>query len=82
MKGLNEQKKYIEENDFKNMSLYQSTEYKQIGVYSFIYEEDDVKIYPDSLEVKIALDNGDILGLTTKKTISSIIKKEIYQHLI
>ncbi|TXL67871.1 germination protein YpeB [Cerasibacillus terrae] len=64
--GFERAKKYIEENDFKNMSLYQSTEYKQIGVYSFIYEEDDVKIYPDSLEVKIALDNGDILGLTTK----------------
>lgn len=55
--------KYLEFFDMENMSLYQSSEYNRVGVYSFIYTENDVRIHPDAVEVKVALDNGDILGL-------------------
>ncbi|HEY4602528.1 MAG TPA: germination protein YpeB [Cerasibacillus sp.] len=64
--GYERAKKFLTNNDFKDMTLQQSTEYDQIGVYTFLYQQDNVKVYPDSIEVKVALDDGDILGLTAK----------------
>jgi spore germination protein len=54
---------YLESFDLENMSLFQSSEYNRVGVYSFLYTQNDVRVYPDAVEVKVALDNGDILGL-------------------
>ena len=40
---------------------------KQNGALTinYAYTEDDVTIYPDLIKVKIALDNGEILGMET-----------------
>lgn len=40
---------------------------KEYGVITinYAYEENDVLIYPDLIKVKVALDNGDILGIET-----------------
>lgn len=64
--GYEKAKKYLEEFDYKNMTLFRSSEFDNIGVYSFLYQQDNVRIYPDSIVVKVALDNGDIIGLSTK----------------
>ncbi|GEN31829.1 spore germination protein [Cerasibacillus quisquiliarum] len=64
--GFERAKEFLSQNEFENMTLQQSTEYDQIGVYTFLYQQDKVKVYPDTVEVKVALDNGDILGLTAK----------------
>ncbi|GGA61150.1 germination protein YpeB [Ornithinibacillus halotolerans] len=55
---------YIQEHDFESMELLNSSEYGNIGIYSFIYNQDGVRVFADAIEVKVALDNGDILGLT------------------
>ena len=60
--GLLEAEDYIKQFDYDNMIAFQSQQYDGIGVYSFMYEQDDVRIYPDSMMVKVALDNGDIIG--------------------
>lgn len=62
--GLQEAEKYLEKYDFENMELFQSREYNNIGVYSFLYHVDDVRVHSDSVEVKVGLDNGDILGFS------------------
>src|SRR5690625_672041 len=64
--GMEKAKEYLNQFDFKNMEVYQSSEYDNIGVYSFLYNEDGVRVYSDAMEVKVALDNGDILGFTAK----------------
>lgn len=64
--GLEEAKTYLEQFDFENMVLYQSSEYDNIGVYSFVYNQDDVRVYSDAMEVKVGLDNGEILGFTAR----------------
>lgn len=40
---------------------------KEYGIITinYAYEENDVLIYPDLIKVKVALDNGDILGVET-----------------
>ena len=64
--GLKEAEKYLKEQEFDNLSLFRSSQYDSVGVYSFLYEEDSIRMYPDALEVKVALDNGEILGLTAR----------------
>lgn len=55
---------FLEKFEFEGMELYQSAEYNRTGMYSFLYNLNGIRVYADSLEVKVALDNGDILGLT------------------
>lgn len=64
--GLANAEKYLKTLEFENMMVYQSNEYNNIGVYSFVYNEDDVRVYSDAMEVKVGLDNGEILGLTAR----------------
>lgn len=64
--GLKLAEDYLASFDFENMTLFQSNQYDNIGVYSFLYNDDGVRIYSDAIEVKVALDNGDILGLAAR----------------
>lgn len=77
--GLQEATNYLEEYGFDNMVVFQSTQYDNIGVYSFLYAEDDVRIHSDSVEIKIALDDGDILGLSAKNYLMNHRQREIPQ---
>lgn len=60
--GLLAAEKYIEQFEYENMQAFQSQQYDNIGVYSFAYNSDNVRVYPDTVVVKVALDNGDIVG--------------------
>jgi spore germination protein len=60
--GMEKAEDYIKQFDFDQMTVFQSSEYDNTGIYSFVYNDDDVHVYSDSMEVKVALDNGDILG--------------------
>lgn len=62
--GMDKAQEYLEKHQFDNMTLYQSSEFNHIGVYSFLYEDEGIRVHPDTVEVKVALDNGDILGFT------------------
>ena len=58
-------KEYLEQKGFKNMK---ETYYlKQDGVVTINYAatQDNVIMYPDLIKVKVALDNGDVLGIET-----------------
>lgn len=65
-KGLEKAKEYLNEQDFEDMVIFQSDEYNNVGIYSFLYDDDGVRIYSDGIQVKVALDNGDILGFTAR----------------
>jgi len=54
--------KFLEEKGYKNMEPNYSLRYDNIGIYNFAYKEDKVTIYPDLVKVKVALDNGEIVG--------------------
>ncbi|WP_047985325.1 germination protein YpeB [Ornithinibacillus californiensis] len=62
--GFEIAKQYIEKHDFKDMEMFNSSQYENVGIYSFIYNQDGVRVFADAIEVKVALDNGDIIGLT------------------
>ncbi|MFD1039514.1 germination protein YpeB [Virgibacillus byunsanensis] len=64
--GLEKAKAYLAQNELEDMTIFQSNEFGNIGVYSFLYNQDGIRVYSDAVEVKVALDNGDILGLTAR----------------
>ncbi|HLQ97269.1 MAG TPA: germination protein YpeB [Candidatus Dormibacteraeota bacterium] len=64
--GMDKAKEYIKQLKFEDMEVYQSSEYDHTGVYSFLYNEDGIRVYSDAMEVKVALDNGEIIGFTAR----------------
>lgn len=60
--GLLEAEKYLRHFELSDMEAFQSQEYDTIGVYSFLFVEDGVRVYPDMVTIQVALDDGEILG--------------------
>ena len=42
-----------------------------ISTINFAYKQDDVFVYPDLIKVKVALDNGEILGIESTGYLNS-----------
>ena len=75
-------KNFLNEKGYSNMK---ETYYlKQNGniVINYAYRQDDIKIYPDLIKVKIALDNGEILGIETLGYLNCHHEREIPNNLI
>lgn len=54
--------KFINDHGYNNMIAVNYDDYDHAGTYTFVAKQDDVLIYPDKVTVKVALDNGEILG--------------------
>lgn len=53
-----------------------------IMTINYAYLQDNVVMYPDLIKVKIALDNGEILGIETKGYLNNHIERKITQNII
>ncbi|MDC3413071.1 germination protein YpeB [Terrihalobacillus insolitus] len=80
--GLEKAEAYLKKYDFDDMEAFQSNQYDNLGVFSFIYKQDGVLIYPDSIQIKVALDNGEILGLSAKDYYQNHTEREIKEPKI
>lgn len=54
--------KFLEEKGYKNMEPNYSLRYDGVGLFNFAYTEKDITIYPDLIKVKVALDDGEVVG--------------------
>ena len=82
---------FLEEKGYANMkSTYTLTQQGEITI-NFAYEQDKVICYPDLIKVKVALDNGEIMGFeatgylnchTERNLKKNIIDKEIAKKKI
>ncbi|MYL19441.1 germination protein YpeB [Halobacillus litoralis] len=59
-------KEYVGGLDIDNLELVESNQYDKMGVFRFLYTKNDVRFFPDTVVVKVALDNGEILGLSAR----------------
>lgn len=75
--GLIQAENYLKEFDYKNMVPLQSQQFDNVGVFSFVYSQDNVRVYPDSMVLKVALDNGEILGFNAKNFLMNHYKRTI-----
>jgi len=70
-------KEYLESKGFKNMK---ETYYlKQEGIVTINYAatQDEVVMYPDLIKVKVALDNGEVLGIETTGYLNNHTQRDI-----
>ena len=57
-------KGFLKGNGFKDLELFESTQYDHIGVFSFVSTQNNIRIYPDTIKIKIALDDGKMVGFS------------------
>ena len=63
---------FLKENGYKNLELFESTQYDNTGVFNFVTTENNIRIYPEAIKVEVALDNGDIIGFSAEEYLKSL----------
>ncbi|WP_261129154.1 germination protein YpeB [Bacillus sp. Marseille-Q3570] len=53
---------FLNKHAMDKMEMTTSNQYENIGIYTYVKMQDDVRIYPQTVTIKVALDNGDIIG--------------------
>lgn len=69
--------KFLDKNKFKNMELYESSQYDNVGVFSYVTNVNGIRIYPETINIKIALDNGGIVGFSAKNYLLAFTNRTI-----
>jgi spore germination protein len=55
---------FLKDSGYTNLAIHESSQYDNIGVFNFITVINNVRVFPESIKVKVALDNGDIMGIS------------------
>ncbi|TYQ14823.1 UNVERIFIED_CONTAM: germination protein YpeB [Acetivibrio alkalicellulosi] len=58
--------KYLDERGYEGMVDTYYIKEDGTAIINYAYKQDDVIIYPDLIKVKIALDNGEVVGFESK----------------
>lgn len=69
-------KKFLSEKGFEGMKETYFTKLGNIVTVNYAYEYNGIIAYPDLIKVKIALDNGEILGMETEGYLNSHTNRE------
>ncbi|WP_170007497.1 germination protein YpeB [Bacillus fonticola] len=78
-----EAEKFLKEHNFMDMELFESTQYDNVGLFTFVsISEDGVRIYPDAISIKVALDDGSILNFTAEEYLKSHKTRDIPEPTI
>jgi spore germination protein len=68
---------FLKERGFKDLEIFESTQYDNIGVFNFVTNSKGIRIYSEAVKVKVALDNGDIIGVSAGEYLKSFQTREI-----
>ncbi|MBA2875003.1 germination protein YpeB [Thermaerobacillus caldiproteolyticus] len=68
---------FLKKHKFTNLELYDSTQYDNVAVLTFVTNENGVRIYPEAIKMKVALDDGKIVGFSARDYLSSNIKRPL-----
>jgi len=63
--------KFLQDKGFNNMKETYYLKQNGIVTINYAYQQDDVIVYSDLIKLKIALDNGEILGIETTGYLNS-----------
>ena len=64
-------KEFLEKREFKSMKPTYYMKMDEILTVNYAYEQNGITMYPDLVKVKIALDNGEILGVESTGYLNS-----------
>ncbi|MEO2074272.1 MAG: germination protein YpeB [Bacillus sp. (in: firmicutes)] len=68
---------FLKETGFENLEVFESTQYDNIGVFNFVTNINGIRIYPEAVKIKVALDNGDIIGVSADEYLKSFQTRKI-----
>ncbi|WP_025948497.1 germination protein YpeB [Geobacillus thermocatenulatus] len=68
---------FLRRHQFTGFELYDSTQYDNVAVLTFVKSEDGIRIYPEAIQMKVALDNGHVVGFTARDYLSSSIPRPL-----
>ncbi len=74
--AVNTAKEFLNSRNFFNMVETYYTKQNGIMTINFAYKQENVIIYSDLIKVKVAMDNGEILGIETTGYLNSHYKRE------
>ena len=63
---------FLKEHKYKDLEVFESAQYDNLGVFTIIKSLDGVRIYPKAIKVKVALDNGQIVGFSNEDYLKSV----------
>ena len=69
-------KEFLEEKGIEGMEATYFTKLSNVVTINYAYKYDDIIAYPDLIKVKVALDNGEILGIETNGYLNSHTSRE------
>ncbi|MFT9600004.1 germination protein YpeB [Mesobacillus sp.] len=70
---------FLKDHNFENLDLFESAQYDNIGVFTFVGTQDGIRVYPDAINMKVALDNGDVIGFSAEDYLKSHKARKIPQ---
>ncbi|XEC92773.1 germination protein YpeB [Paenibacillus tarimensis] len=70
-------KQFLEKHGYPGMSAVSYDTYKNVGNITFVTNQDGVLIYPEKLTVKVALDNGEPVGMQANEYVFEHHKREL-----
>lgn len=70
-------KEYLNTHGFSNMKETYFLKEDGIITINYAYTQNDVVIYPDLIKLKVALDDGEVLGIETSGYLNSHTNREI-----
>lgn len=70
-KAIQQGATYLNNIGYKNMIPMYSLTYGNVAVVSYVYKQNNIIIYPDQIKLKIALDDGSIIGIESEKYLVS-----------
>lgn len=68
---------YLDSKGFKNMKETYYLKQNGILTINYAYNQNNVIMYPDLIKVKVALDNGEILGIETTGYLNSHMERTL-----
>ncbi|WIF96009.1 germination protein YpeB [Caminicella sporogenes] len=75
--AINRASNFLDEKGYKNMVPTFSLKYDNVVTINYVYSQDGVLMYPDLIKVKIALDDGSIVGFDATKFLIANYKRNI-----
>ncbi|MFD1707118.1 germination protein YpeB [Siminovitchia sediminis] len=60
--AMNRADEFLKRHNYDQLEMAESMQYDSVGMFTYVTNQDGVRIYPESIRVKVALDNGQIIG--------------------
>ncbi|WP_066193165.1 germination protein YpeB [Gracilibacillus timonensis] len=74
---------YLENSVFSSdFTVIESNQYDHVGVFQFVPRDGEVWIYPDAIQVKVALDTNEVIGFIAKDYLENYHERQIPEAAI